>query len=329
MAALSRSPARLIVDMSGVDFCDSTGINVLLAAHRQAREHGGELQLAGPGSATRKVLQVTGLESVFTVSRRSGSGHWPVARLRPREPTGLASVAPTRIRCHAARRPSCHHSGQERGRPDRRHCPCAASTLTGADIVVVVDDGSTDQHGGDAGSGAGAHVVRHARNRGKAAAMETGAEAVRLIESRRSRHPSSLVRPTSPAVPGRRPGRQRGQRRAASRSGARGHRGHDDRCLHHTGPQGRIRHRGRALRDAGIERATGWRPAQPLNGQRCLTRAAFTAALPLASGWGVETGHDDRPVRKGMRITEVEVPLLAPGDRQRLARPAAPAASAR
>ncbi|HTA02033.1 MAG TPA: STAS domain-containing protein [Streptosporangiaceae bacterium] len=67
MTALDSSPVRLIVDMSGVEFCDSTGINVLLAAHRQARERGGELQLAGPGSATRKVLQVTGLESVFTV----------------------------------------------------------------------------------------------------------------------------------------------------------------------------------------------------------------------------------------------------------------------
>jgi anti-sigma B factor antagonist len=58
---------KLIVDMSGVDFCDSTGINILLSAHRQARERGGELQLASPGSAIRKVLQVTGLESVFTV----------------------------------------------------------------------------------------------------------------------------------------------------------------------------------------------------------------------------------------------------------------------
>jgi anti-sigma B factor antagonist len=67
MTALSKSPVRLIVDMSGVEFCDSTGINVLLAAHRQATERGGELQLAGPGSATRKVLQVTGLETVFTV----------------------------------------------------------------------------------------------------------------------------------------------------------------------------------------------------------------------------------------------------------------------
>jgi anti-sigma B factor antagonist len=67
MAALSAGQVRLTVDMSGVDFCDSTGINVLLAAHRLARERGGELQLAAVGSATRKVLQVTGLESVFTV----------------------------------------------------------------------------------------------------------------------------------------------------------------------------------------------------------------------------------------------------------------------
>jgi anti-sigma B factor antagonist len=67
MAALGSGPVRLIVDMAGVDFCDSTGINVLLAAHRHARERGGELQLARPGSATRRVLQVTGLESVFTV----------------------------------------------------------------------------------------------------------------------------------------------------------------------------------------------------------------------------------------------------------------------
>jgi anti-sigma B factor antagonist len=66
-SAFGRGQVRLIIDMSGVDFCDSTGINVLLAAHRQAREHGGDLQLASPGSATRKVLQVTGLESVFTV----------------------------------------------------------------------------------------------------------------------------------------------------------------------------------------------------------------------------------------------------------------------
>ncbi|HUD38157.1 MAG TPA: STAS domain-containing protein [Streptosporangiaceae bacterium] len=60
-------PVRLVVDLSGVDFCDSTGVNVLLAAHRQAREKGGNLELAAPRPAVRKILQVTGLETVFTV----------------------------------------------------------------------------------------------------------------------------------------------------------------------------------------------------------------------------------------------------------------------
>jgi anti-sigma B factor antagonist len=60
-------PVRLVVDMSGVEFCDSTGMNVLLAAHRRARENGGDLELASPRPAIRKILQVTGLETVFTV----------------------------------------------------------------------------------------------------------------------------------------------------------------------------------------------------------------------------------------------------------------------
>jgi len=64
-----------------------------------------------------------------------------------------------------------------------------------------------------------------------------------------------------------------------------------------------------ALSGAGIERATGWRPAQPLNGQRCLTRAAFEAGRPLAAGFGVETGLTIDLLRQGLRVKEVQVPL--------------------
>jgi len=64
-----------------------------------------------------------------------------------------------------------------------------------------------------------------------------------------------------------------------------------------------------ATAGAGIERAIGWRPAQPLNGIRCLTRAAFEAVLPLADGWGAETGMTIDLARRGLRISEVEVPL--------------------
>ncbi|GHH65187.1 anti-sigma-B factor antagonist [Streptosporangium violaceochromogenes] len=65
---LQESPATyVVIDMSGVEFCDSTGMNVLLSALKRLRERGGSLELAAPRPAVRKILQVTGLDSVFTV----------------------------------------------------------------------------------------------------------------------------------------------------------------------------------------------------------------------------------------------------------------------
>jgi anti-sigma B factor antagonist len=73
-AALNTEHAvRLVVDMSGVDFCDSTGMNVLLGAQRMARERGGDLELSAPRPAVLKILQVTGLETVFTVVEGSAT----------------------------------------------------------------------------------------------------------------------------------------------------------------------------------------------------------------------------------------------------------------
>src|ERR1700735_5214789 len=72
----SAAPAsRVIIDMSGVEFCDSTGMNVLLSCLRQARERGGELELAAPRPAIKKILQVTGLDAVFTIAASPASNN--------------------------------------------------------------------------------------------------------------------------------------------------------------------------------------------------------------------------------------------------------------
>ncbi len=197
----------------------------------------------------------------------------------------------------------------------------AAVSLPGADIIVVVDDGSADGTAA-AAEAAGACVLRHARNRGKAAAMETGAEAVRLIEGRMA---ASLMAVSRMIEPGPAAGTGRARPRhllfldgdlgaSAAQAGPLAEpvrAGTADMTI--AVFTDRVRAGGHGLvtglSGAGIERATGWRPAQPLNGQRCLTRAAFDAALPLAAGFGVETGLTIDLMRLGLRLTEVEVPL--------------------
>ncbi len=57
----------------------------------------------------------------------------------------------------------------------------AAADIPGTGLLIVVDDGSRDGTAGAAES-AGAMVLRHPRSLGKGAAMESGAEAVRLLE---------------------------------------------------------------------------------------------------------------------------------------------------
>jgi hypothetical protein len=59
----------------------------------------------------------------------------------------------------------------------------------------------------------------------------------------------------------------------------------------------------------GIRALTGWTATQPLSGMRCLSRAAFAAASPLAPGWGVEVGLTVDVLAQGLRVVEVPCEL--------------------
>ena len=59
--------SRIVVDLSRVEFLDSTGLGVLIGGLKRARERGGELALAGPTEPVRKVLSITGLDKVFSL----------------------------------------------------------------------------------------------------------------------------------------------------------------------------------------------------------------------------------------------------------------------
>lgn len=57
----------LVIDLSGLEFCDSTGITALLAARQHAQAAGAGIVLAGVPANTLRVLAIVGLDQVFTI----------------------------------------------------------------------------------------------------------------------------------------------------------------------------------------------------------------------------------------------------------------------
>ncbi|HYP44468.1 MAG TPA: glycosyltransferase [Propionibacteriaceae bacterium] len=183
----------------------------------------------------------------------------------------------------------------------------AARTLPQVDLVIVCDDGSSDATA-DRAAAAGAIVVSHRRNRGKAAAVESAVNALGVLEVRDRRTPATALllldadleesavncAPlVGPIVDGRADltiGILPAQRTAS---------GED--------PGGFGLVTGTAAR--GITELTGWTPRAPLSGQRCITRRAFELASPLAAGWGIEVGMTIDVLRAGLVVQEIEIDL--------------------
>jgi anti-sigma B factor antagonist len=58
---------RIVVDLSRVEFLDSTGLGVLVGAHRRLRANEGTLSLVCPNDRLLKIFRVSGLDSRFAI----------------------------------------------------------------------------------------------------------------------------------------------------------------------------------------------------------------------------------------------------------------------
>lgn len=56
---------RILLDMAGADFIDSTGLRALISGLKTTRLSGGDLQLTGPPPQVLTVLRMTNLEQVL------------------------------------------------------------------------------------------------------------------------------------------------------------------------------------------------------------------------------------------------------------------------
>lgn len=63
---------RLVLDLTGVGFLDSTGLRALWAARQRAQSAGSRLVLASPSEPVMRVLRVTKLDKVFQIVDSSG-----------------------------------------------------------------------------------------------------------------------------------------------------------------------------------------------------------------------------------------------------------------
>jgi anti-sigma B factor antagonist len=58
---LERPVPRVVVDLSGVEFCDSTGLSAFVIGHNQAAAAGGWLRIAAPTAWMSRLLDTIGL----------------------------------------------------------------------------------------------------------------------------------------------------------------------------------------------------------------------------------------------------------------------------
>ncbi len=169
--------------------------------------------------------------------------------------------------------------------------------IPGVDLIIVIDDGSTDDTARSARH-AGATVVSHTVHRGRASAIETGVKVAAMRDQLEA--PPRLLLILSGDL---------GESAVdatilveAVNSGLAD-------CAVGTppapadGPVNRTLAE-RVARNA-IRRVTGWEPRSPLKQERCLTRQAANAAMPFATGAGLEAALAIDVLRAGLSVVEL------------------------
>jgi anti-sigma B factor antagonist len=58
---------RLIIDMDGVEFLDSTGLGVLVGGMKRVRAHDGSIDIVCNQGRILRIFKITGLSNVFSI----------------------------------------------------------------------------------------------------------------------------------------------------------------------------------------------------------------------------------------------------------------------
>jgi anti-anti-sigma factor len=67
LVGLPEDGEEIILDLTQLAFIDSTGLSVLVMAFNRTRAAGGSIVMRNPSQAVMRILEITGLVSVFTI----------------------------------------------------------------------------------------------------------------------------------------------------------------------------------------------------------------------------------------------------------------------
>ena len=67
-AAIDAAGPQVELDLSGVEFVDSSGLRVLIDAHQRLADSGGKLQLVALSEPVRRLLEISGVSDYLGVT---------------------------------------------------------------------------------------------------------------------------------------------------------------------------------------------------------------------------------------------------------------------
>jgi len=91
--AIADGAGIVVADMTGTTFCNSSGISMLVLAHRQAAAIGAELRLVVPAAAVLRALKLVRMDSLLPIYPSLDAALSPEAAPQPDLPAPVLAAA--------------------------------------------------------------------------------------------------------------------------------------------------------------------------------------------------------------------------------------------